>query len=542
MYLKMSVLNRSPRLKAWVIRVLVPLAGWTFQGLAQETASPEDGEAAQTMYVQEYRITGSRKLDHRDVERAVYPFLGPERTPSDVDNARAALEKVYHEKGFQTVTVLIPQQKVKKGVVFLEVVEAGVGRLRVHGSRYYDIEKIKRRAPSMAEGNVPDFNEVKRDIVALNQQAGLRVTPAIRAGSLPGTVDIDLNVEDQLPLHGSMEVNNRHNSGTTPWRINGGLSYSNLWQLGHTLGFNFQLAPERLDDARVFSGFYMLPVPGHERWNIILQAMKQDSDVSTLGGAAVAGRGSVYGIRANVRLPAQDSFYHLLSFGLDYKSFEEDVIVANTALSSPVTYYPLSLNYTAVWSHGGKHSTELNAGVIFSLRGQGADSDDFAVKRYNADDGFFYYRGDLSHTHALKGGFEAYGKLQAQGSSGPLINNEQISGGGLGTVRGYLESAALGDNGVFGTLELRSPSLLKPDEESGSEWRFYAFADAGRLTLNDPLPEQQSRYDFASVGVGSRFRVLKHLNGSLDAGIPLIRQSVTDVGEVLLTVRFWSDF
>ncbi|HEY1081392.1 MAG TPA: ShlB/FhaC/HecB family hemolysin secretion/activation protein, partial [Prosthecobacter sp.] len=124
----------------------------------------------------------------------------------------------------------------------------------------------------------------------------------------------------------------------------------------------------------------------------------------------------------------------------------------------------------------------------------------------------------------------------------PLINNEQISGGGLGNVRGYLESAALGDNGVFGTLELRSPSLLKMDEEGGTEWRFYAFADAGRLTLNDPLPEQESRYDFASVGVGSRFRVLKHLNGSLDAGIPLIRQSVTDVGKVLLTVRFWSDF
>jgi hemolysin activation/secretion protein len=210
-------------------------------------------------------------------------------------------------------------------------------------------------------------------------------------------------------------------------------------------------------------------------------------------------------------------------------------------LSSPVTYYPLSLNYTAVWA-GKKNSTELNAGVVFSLRGQGTDSDEFAIKRYNADDGFFYFRGDLSHTRKLKGDFEAYGKVQGQVSSSPLINNEQYAGGGLGNVRGYLESTALGDNGVFGTVELRSPSLLKMNEQGNNEWRFYVFADAGRLTLNDPLPEQADRFDFASVGIGSRFRVLNHLNGSLDAGIPLIQQSTTRVGELLLTVRFWADF
>jgi hemolysin activation/secretion protein len=533
----LPVLMSFPIRVGWLLAVL-----WTgLSANAQESAQAEDVGSAQTMYVQEYRVIGARKLARRDVEKAVYPFLGPERTPEDVDLARAALEKAYRDQGFQTVSVLIPQQKVKKGVIILEVVEAEVGRLRVHGSRYYDIERLKRKAPSLAEGNVPNFNDVSRDIVALNQQSGLRVTPALRAGLIPGTVDIDLNVEDELPLHGSLEVNNRYNAGTTPWRINGGLSYTNLWQQGHTLGFNFQVAPERLEDARVFSGYYLLPVPGQDRWSLILQAMKQDSDVSTLGGAAVAGRGEVYGIRANVRLPAEAGFYHSLSLGADYKSFDEDITLAGSVLSSPVTYYPLSLNYTAVWA-GKKNSTELNAGVVFSLRGQGTDSDEFAIKRYNADDGFFYFRGDLSHTRKLKGDFEAYGKVQGQVSSSPLINNEQYAGGGLGNVRGYLESTALGDNGVFGTVELRSPSLLKMNEQGNNEWRFYVFADAGRLTLNDPLPEQADRFDFASVGIGSRFRVLNHLNGSLDAGIPLIQQSTTRVGELLLTVRFWADF
>ena len=61
----------------------------------------------------------------------VYPFLGSERTSEDVEQARAALEKAYHDKGFQTVSIEIPQQKMRRGVVILNVVEAKVGRLRV---------------------------------------------------------------------------------------------------------------------------------------------------------------------------------------------------------------------------------------------------------------------------------------------------------------------------------------------------------------------------------------------------------------------------
>ena len=59
-------------------------------------------------YIREYRVEGARRLKNLEVEEAVYPFLGPGRTPDDVEKARATLEKVYHDKGFQTVSVLVP--------------------------------------------------------------------------------------------------------------------------------------------------------------------------------------------------------------------------------------------------------------------------------------------------------------------------------------------------------------------------------------------------------------------------------------------------
>ncbi len=247
---------------------------------------------------------GGRLLSSLDIGEAVYPFLGPERTADDVEAARSALEKVYRDKGYQTVAVQVPAQKVQSGIIVLQVVRGEVGRLRVHGSRFYSIDEIKREAPSLAEGTTPNFNDVTKDIVNLNQLPDRRVTPSLRAGEIPGTVDVDLTVKDTPPLHASVELNNRYSADTTPLRVNGSVSYDNLWQLGHSLGLSFQLSPQNFNQVEVFSGYYLARIPGISWVSFMLQGTLQDSNVSTLGGIGVAGKGDIVGPRVIFTLPA----------------------------------------------------------------------------------------------------------------------------------------------------------------------------------------------------------------------------------------------
>src|SRR4029453_17543805 len=98
----------------------------------------------------------------------------------------------------------------------------------------------------------------------------------------------------------------------------------------------------------------------------------------------------------------------------------------------------------------------------------------FERNRFGARGSYFYFRGDLSHTQDLPWGLVLFAKVQGQASGRPLVNSEQFGGGGLATARGYLEAEALGDNAIFGTLELRSPSLLGWVKRSAkaNEWRF----------------------------------------------------------------------
>jgi len=476
-----------------------------------------------------------------EIGEAVYPYLGPGRSAKDIENARSALEKAYQAKGYQTVSVSIPQQEVRGGVVFLQVEPNPVGQLRVKGSRYFSLEDIRKGAPSLAEGQVPNFNEVAKQIVSLNQLGDRKITPTLRPGVVPGTVDVDLNVKDTFPLHGSIELNNRYSANTTPLRLNGAISYTNLWQLGHAVGFSFQIAPQRLEDATIYSAYYIARIPGVDWFSLMLQGTKQNSNVSTLGGGAVAGSGEMAGLRAMFTLPAPNTkgFYHSLSMGLDYKHFDQDLNIAGSSTGSPVTYWPFSIEYNAALALE-KSTTEFNGGIVFGTYGLGSNEEEFDNRRYNSDATFFYFKGDASHTQELPYGFQAYGQVQGQIASEPLVDSEQFAGGGLDTVRGYLESEVLGDNALIGSFEFRSPSL--PQVYGINEWRIYGFVEGGSLTLNDPLPEQQSRFDLASVGGGSRMKILDHLNGSLDAGVPMITQSSSPAGEVRLTFRLWGEF
>lgn len=522
-----------------------------------DQAKPQDGKsdakpadasadkpkpAPRPMEIQEYRIEGTHTLSDGEIEAAVYPFLGPDKTSDDVEQARAALEKAYAAKGYQTVAVSIPPQQVKDGVVTLLVTEGKVGRLRVKGSQYYDIEAIKQAAPSLKEGEVPNFNDVSSDIVALNQLPDRKVTPSLRAGATPGTVDVDLTVDDKLPLHGSLELNNRYSANTSHYRVNGMVRYDNLWQLGHSLSLSYQVAPENPKDAKVFSGSYLARIPDWNAVSFLVYGVKQDSDVNTLGSMDVAGRGEVIGTRAVITLPGEEGFFHTLSMGPDYKHFKEAVRVGSSGYETPITYYPLTATWSATWQ-GAESLTQANLGSTMHFRGLGSNPDAWDTKRYKASGDFIYFRGDLSRTQEMWQGLQLFGKAQGQLSNAALISNEQFSAGGLDTVRGYLESAVLGDSGALGSVELRSPSLSRWFGESViNEWRFYTFAEGGRLTTHDALAEQASAFNVGSYGIGTRGKFLDYLNGSLDFAIPVTNQSPTRAGDPLMTFRLWTEF
>src|SRR5262249_36525927 len=126
-------------------------------------------------------------------------------------------------------------------------------------------------------------------------------------------------------------------------------------------------------------------------------------------------------------------------------------------------------------------------------------------------------------------GSDVYGdfRLTGQLSDGPLVSNKQFSAGGFTSVRGYLQSEAIGDDDVFASAEFRTPSIATWLFDFVDEWRFYTFADGANLWVSKALPGQQSSFTLYSVGAGTRFSLFKHFTTDTFVGLPLRSSSVS---------------
>ena len=485
---------------------------------ADPPAPPTEAQPVRMFPVLEYRVEGNTLMSAIEIERAVTPYLGEGKSIKDVEAARQHLEKLYHDHGYQTVAVNIPQQEISSGIVRLLVLEAAVGQLQIKGSKYHSLQAIDATVPQLQGGVVPDFAEVQKELAQVNHAPDLHVTPVLRASTTPGQVDVDLNVQDSLPLHATLEVNNRYSANTSQLRVIGEVSYDNLFQRNQSLSVQYQTAPENPEQAKIWSLSYVIPTQSGLVW--ALYAVRSDSNIAAVGDLDVIGNGSIYGVRLIDPLTStSSSFYHNFTAGFDYKDFKQDVALqGGDDIPSPARYPVFSLQYNGTWlgSSDARHAsaaitaarsnTTLELGASFVVRGiGGTDAAQFAAKRYGASANFFIFHPELQRQQILPWNWSVVGEINGQLASGPLISNEQYSAGGVDSVRGYTEAERLGDRGGRASIELRSPQFLAGRSRFTNSY-FYLFVDGARVQILDPLPAQRTGYSLASEGLGFRFK------------------------------------
>jgi hemolysin activation/secretion protein len=516
-------------------------------------ASPTPAPAAATerhVDIEAYDVDGNTKLDEETIETAVYPFLGPDKVREDVDGARQALQRAYQAAGYQSVVVEIPPQNVSNGIVKLHVVEAPVGRVRVVNARYYVPSEIRSHVPSLQEGSVPNFGDTQKEISDLNRLPGQQVTPLLKPGQVPGTVDVDLQVKDQLPVHASVELNNDHSANTEPLRTIATVRYDNLWQLGNSISATWLRAPQNVKSGQVFAGSYLAPIWGSP-WSLLVSGYQSTSFVNTLGGTGVLGNGYSISAHGVLTLPPLGEFGDTLSAGITFNHFLENVSFnPKTPCISPtvpggtcttVEYVPLSLTYQ-LSSASKTSATDLSFGLTAGLRGLGTSPLEFVQTRAYATANFLHLNFDATQTEVLDDDFRAVFRFAGQLSDQPLVPTEEFAAGGLASGRGYLQSETVGDNGLVGSVELRSPSIGSWVGSFVDDWRFFAFGDSGFDWVLDALPGQQAAFQIYSAGLGSRIQLFSYVYGNVDVAVPLKDGPTTKAYQPVTTFSVKTEF
>ena len=226
-------------------------------------------EKKPTLEVRGYRIVGNSVLPPEK-----FSVLTNYTGVVDFGRVReglGALQLLYRDLGFATVSVTLPRQKLTNGIVRVNVIEGKLASIKVAGNLHFSYHNVLRALPGLDTNILLNTKWLQPELDLANQNQDRQIYPVISPGLDPGTSDLTLQVKDRLPLHGHLEINDNSTPGTPLLRVDTAIQYNNLWQLNHQIGFDYNFSPQQLkpDDTVPFydqptvasySGFYRLPL------------------------------------------------------------------------------------------------------------------------------------------------------------------------------------------------------------------------------------------------------------------------------------------
>jgi hemolysin activation/secretion protein len=496
---------------------------------AQEAApAPVSGSSPAADDVVRFEITrfdvsGNTLLTQAEIDAAVSPYAGKGRDFGDVQRALEALEALYHARGYNVVTVQLPEQELNGGVVRLNVLQTTIGAVTIEGNRTFSKENIRRSLPALREGETPNLTQVSANLKLANENPARKIKLSLGSSQADDRVDARVEVVDERPWSVMANFDNTGTSATGKTHAGLVLQHANLWGRDHVASLQYTTTVEEPSQVAVWGLGYHVPLYAQNAAvDLYASYSDVDSGVVTAGlfDLAVSGRGAVYGARyskvlAKRRIGGRELEGRLI-LGAEVKAYKNSVLFYNQDFGNDVTVRPLSVGYLGRMALDNG-DLNLSATLLRNVPGGSRGSqEDFTAARMGAKAGYTALRLAGAWSRAL-GSSDWQTRVLANGQYSPdaLVPGEQFGAGGSTSVRGFDERALAADSGLGLNLELYTPNLCS---RSGWQCRLLAFYDTAWGKRNEALPGELRSTTIASAGVGLRFAVGSALSLQVDYG------------------------
>jgi len=479
---------------------------------------PQEAIPAPRFDIQRFEVVGNTLLPPADVERLVAPYTGTGKDFADVQRALETLEQAYRDLGYGVVQVLLPEQDITRGVVRLRVVQPRLGQVRIDGNTHFDPENIRRSLPTVKEGETPNLKAIARNLQMLSEHPVKQSNVLLRSGSSDEEIDATIKITDDKPWRGFFTLDDTGTSDTGYLRAGFGYQHSNLFNRDHSATLQFITSPSHPSDVTIFGAGYRIPF--YDR-NSSLDLIAGYSDVNS--GVVqnlfnVSGSGTIAAVRWNYFLPKWRDVEQKVAFGLDYRAYRNEVLLAGQPLVPDITIHPASVTYSGLWR---MTAAELSfyAGAATNIPGgNDGQSDDFERSRATATENYTLARYGFNYTRQFRSEWQTRVGFSAQYTEDALVAGEQFGIGGPDSVRGYQLREVAGDRGMSSQIEIYTPDMARQVGLSESyKARLLAFYDWGQVKRSNWRPiDGVQRDSIASAGIGLRMGYGKSVSVRLD--------------------------
>ncbi len=489
------------------------------------------------------QLDGNTLLTEAETEPVLSRFTGPQRDFGTLQEAIDAIEKVYKKRGYNLVTVILPEQELKQGVVTLRVIEPVLKDINVTGNQHYSTESVLRILPTLRQGEPPMLDEISENLRAVNESPTRKLNIQFKSMQRDTDLQALVQVKDQKPWKVALSGDNTGSRQSGYYRMGLTLQHANLWGLDHIATLNYTTSPDHADKVKVISGSYRIPIYSLGD-TIDIFGGYSDVDNGKIGDIISGGKGTIGGIRYNMMLPRLDAYEHKLIFGLDYRHYENTLKIGSYdygVLAPDHVVHPFSLAYGGNWT-GDWSSFEGSLGVVHNEPWGGRGTRDyfkqaFQYSRPGTKVDYWAFRYGFNNMSYLPKDWMIRTFGSGQHSPDRLIPGEQFGLGGSTTVRGYEEREETWDGGFAGSIEVYTPDLARLLSIPKTQFRLVGFFDGGAGYNQRPMAGEYEDNYLTSTGVGFRLGIAEYFSFSLDWGYAL-KNSVRDTRQGDHAVHF----
>jgi hemolysin activation/secretion protein/AraC-like DNA-binding protein len=253
---KLNLPRRAAVMVAWLFLWLqLASAGFAQATNASASKAGSSTNVVQTFTVEKYQVQGNTILSPQrlgEIFTNVPAAFGTNVTLDDIRAQLGNLQSAYRERGYVTVSVGLPPQKLTNATVKVKVTEGRLSTITVKGNKHFSTENVLRALPSLHTNMLLNSHVFQSELDAANANRDRQIYPVIGPGLDPGTTELTLKVKDRFPLHARVEFNNQATPGTPANRVAFNAEYDNLWGLEHQVGVQYTFSPFDYSTANTF--------------------------------------------------------------------------------------------------------------------------------------------------------------------------------------------------------------------------------------------------------------------------------------------------
>ncbi|WP_159594940.1 ShlB/FhaC/HecB family hemolysin secretion/activation protein [Hydrogenophaga sp. BPS33] len=448
-------------------------------------APPEPADDGQCFNVERIELDGALHLSAAEQASLTASFIGRCVGLKGIRELMRAITNHYVDIGLVTTRVYIPQQDMGQGLLKLLVLEGKVGSVRLSDEQAG--VDLASAFPGL-QGRVLNIRDIEQGLDQINRLGSNNATMSLEPSNEPGLTNVLIQNRPRERVNAGLTVDNYGSPSTGDLRGTVNLSVDNLYGVNDAWFASFSRNLDAHPRTRLSESFMIGANYPYGYWNFSANISKSayastvrsftqqfrssgNTETFSIGAQRVLLRGQTSKLTLNTGLAHKDS-----------RNYIEGSLL--TASSPKLTDFSLGL--TSVFAVGAGTftvDTSLNKGLkafgVQALPGAGMNNVPTPTGvRYNA--GISYFRplrlGSLDATWSSS--------LQMQTSPHVLYGSEQMSVGGMHTVRGFDGTSASGERGAYWRNDLAVTFAPAADPVT-AKWfgrlQTYVAIDTGRI-------------------------------------------------------------